>query len=201
MGVFGAVFGRRGDVGFSSPLLGASSGVVGFNVAMFLSPVRAICRPASPAPPAGREIVRPAHEKWLKMGVLWRAGRTSSRKCRWRGCVGRVFSRNCCGMVRWASFSRNRRPSWWACGAAAVAAAAPHQLGTNFACNSPTTLSNHEFTTLELQRFQTLLKLHPIELHATCEGRAGYALLTGLVMALDWRRCCPTPRHTVGSCE
>ena len=189
MGVFGAVFGRRGDVGFSSPLLGASSGVVGFNVATLLSPVREICRPASPAPPAVREIVRPAHEKWLKMGVLWRAGRTSSRKCRWRGCVGRVFSRNCCEMVRWASFSRNRRPSWWACGAAAVAAAAPHQLGTNFACNSPTTLSNHEFTTLELQRFQTLLKLHPIELHATCEGRAGYALLTGLVMALDWRRC------------
>ena len=37
----------------------------------------------------------------------------------------------------------------------------------NFACNSPTTVSNLESTTLELQRFQTLLKLHPIELHAT----------------------------------
>ena len=37
----------------------------------------------------------------------------------------------------------------------------------NFACNSPTNLSNYEFTTLELQRFQTLLKLHPIELHAS----------------------------------
>ena len=37
---------------------------------------------------------------------------------------------------------------------------------TNFACNSPATLSNHEFTVLELQHFQTLLKLHPIELHA-----------------------------------
>ena len=36
----------------------------------------------------------------------------------------------------------------------------------NFACNSPTTLSNHEFTALELQRFQTLLKLLRIELHA-----------------------------------
>ena len=36
----------------------------------------------------------------------------------------------------------------------------------SFACNSPATLSNREFTTLELQRFQTLLKLHPIELHA-----------------------------------
>lgn len=115
--------------------------------------MREICRPASPAPPAVREIVRPAHEKWLKMGVLWRAGRTSSRKCRWRGCVGRVFSRNCCGMVRWASFSRNRRPSWWACGAAAVAAAAPHQLGTNFACNSPTTLSMFEISSLKSRGF------------------------------------------------
>ena len=36
MGVFGAFFGRKGDGGFSGPLLGACSGVVGFNVAMFL---------------------------------------------------------------------------------------------------------------------------------------------------------------------
>ena len=48
MGVFGAVFGRRGDGGFSGPLLGVCSGVVGFNIAMFLSPVREICRPARP---------------------------------------------------------------------------------------------------------------------------------------------------------
>ena len=37
----------------------------------------------------------------------------------------------------------------------------------NSACNSPTTLSNSEIRSLELQRFLTLLKLHPIELHAT----------------------------------
>ena len=48
MGVFGAVFGRKGDGGFSGPLLGACSGVVGFNVAMFLRAVREICRPARP---------------------------------------------------------------------------------------------------------------------------------------------------------
>ena len=48
MGIFGAVFGRKGDGGFSGPLLGACSGVVGFNVAMFLRPVRGICRPARP---------------------------------------------------------------------------------------------------------------------------------------------------------
>ena len=33
MGVFGAVFGRRGDAGFNGCYLGARSGVVGFNVA------------------------------------------------------------------------------------------------------------------------------------------------------------------------
>ena len=37
----------------------------------------------------------------------------------------------------------------------------------NFACNSPTTLSNPEIRSLELQRFLTLLKHHLIELHAT----------------------------------
>ena len=36
----------------------------------------------------------------------------------------------------------------------------------NFACNSPTILSNPEIRLVELQRFQTLLELHPIELHA-----------------------------------
>ena len=45
---FGAFFGRRGVVGFSGPVLGVSSGVVGFIVAMFLRPVRDICRPARP---------------------------------------------------------------------------------------------------------------------------------------------------------
>ena len=37
----------------------------------------------------------------------------------------------------------------------------------NFVCNSLTALSNHEFRLLELQRFQALLKLLPIELHAS----------------------------------
>ena len=41
----------------------------------------------------------------------------------------------------------------------------------NFACNSPETISNLEFRSLELQRFQTLLKLLPIELHATFLGQ------------------------------
>ena len=45
---FGAFFGRRGVVGFSGPVLGVSSGVVGFNVAMFLRAAREICRLARP---------------------------------------------------------------------------------------------------------------------------------------------------------
>ncbi len=45
-------------------------------------------------------------------------------------------------------------------------------LTTNFACNSPATISNLEFTTLEFQRFLTSSKPHPIELHATLMGQA-----------------------------
>ena len=42
---------------------------------------------------------------------------------------------------------------------------------SNFARNSPVTLSNNEFRSLELQRFQSLLKLRPIELRAKLRGR------------------------------
>ena len=40
----------------------------------------------------------------------------------------------------------------------------------NFARNSPATVSNTEFRSLELQRFRTLLKLCPIELRARFRG-------------------------------
>ena len=48
MGVFGAFSGCRGDAGFTGPLLGASSGVVGFNVATLSRLVREKVRPAWP---------------------------------------------------------------------------------------------------------------------------------------------------------
>ena len=48
MGVLGAVFGRRGDAGFNGSLLWVCSGVVGFKVAVFLSPVGEKVRPARP---------------------------------------------------------------------------------------------------------------------------------------------------------
>ena len=57
-------------------------------------PVREKVRPAWSDGGREREIVRPAHEKWPKIAVLWRAGRDYSRKRRWKGCVGRVFSRS-----------------------------------------------------------------------------------------------------------
>ena len=50
----------------------------------------------------------------------------------------------------------------------------------NFACNSPTTLSNPEIGSLELQRFQTSLKLHSLELHASFLG-------SGRIDACWWR--------------
>ena len=82
MGVFGPVFGRSGDVGFSSPLLGVSSGVVGFNVAMLLRHVREKVRPAWPDGGREREKVRPARSKHPKIGAFTLAGRTFSRKSR-----------------------------------------------------------------------------------------------------------------------
>ena len=42
----------------------------------------------------------------------------------------------------------------------------------NFARNSPATVSDIEFRSLELQRFGTLLRLHPIELRAIFVGGA-----------------------------
>ena len=81
MGVFGAVFGRRGVVGFSGPLLGVSSGVVGFNVATLSRLVREKVRPACPGGVREREKVRPARSKHPKIGNFRLAGRTFSRKC------------------------------------------------------------------------------------------------------------------------
>ena len=49
MPVFRVLKARNGAVGFSGPLLGASSGVAGFKVAIFLRAAREICRPARPS--------------------------------------------------------------------------------------------------------------------------------------------------------
>ena len=90
MGVFGAVFGCRGDAGFSGALLGVSSGVVGFNVAMFLCPVREIFRPAWAWCVREREKVRPARPKRAKdavsgvLGEFFASPSAAPRSCRRR---------------------------------------------------------------------------------------------------------------------
>ena len=50
----------------------------------------------------------------------------------------------------------------------------------NVACNSPDTVSHRATISLELQRLRTLLKVHPIELHAK--------LLRGCALARTWAR-------------
>ena len=116
MGVFGVFFGGSGVLGFNGCCLGACSGdggfvlacisgcggVIGCIVAASQLPVREKVRPARSDGGREREKVRPAYEKWLKTGGLWRAGRVFSRKCRRRGGVGRVFSHQpvlCQGLV------------------------------------------------------------------------------------------------------
>ena len=79
-----------------------SSGVVGFNVAMLSRLVREKVRPAWSDGGCEREKVRPARSKHPKIGVFTFAGRVFSRKSRWRGRTGRVFSRQsalCPGLV------------------------------------------------------------------------------------------------------
>ena len=64
----------------------------------------------------------------------------------------------------------------------------------NFACNSPETTSNLEFRSLELQRFQTLLKLLPIELHASFLVTSPAPPPTGTSV----RPTTPQPGHSSG---
>ena len=73
MGVFGAIFGCRGDAGFKAPLLGASGGVVGFNVAMLSRLVHEKARPAALCHrESAKKLALPAHNgpKSAFLGVL-----------------------------------------------------------------------------------------------------------------------------------
>ena len=91
MGVFAAVFGRRGVVGFSGALLGVCSGVVGFKVAVFLTPVRDIFRPARPCVGASAKKFAPQAQngrKTMFSGVLGEFFR--GRAAEW-GVLGEFF--------------------------------------------------------------------------------------------------------------
>ena len=93
MGVFGAFFGCRGDAGFKTPLLGASSGVVGFNVATLSRLVR--------------EKVRPARSKHPKMGVFTLAGRVFRGNVAGGAVLGEFFRGNAAGGAVLGEFSRD----------------------------------------------------------------------------------------------
>ena len=107
MGVFDAFFGCIGDGGFTLACISGCRGVIGFKVGTWLCSVREKVRPARSAGGREREKVRPAYEKWPKIGVLWRVGRTFSRKHRWMGRAGRTFSWLSTRGPCWASFSRS----------------------------------------------------------------------------------------------
>ena len=90
MGVFGAVFVCRGDVDFSGPMLGVSSGVVGFNVATLSRLERDILRPARPG--AGVS----AKKFSLRRCLIVKARKSSPCDLK--------LGRNWRFMARWASF-------------------------------------------------------------------------------------------------
>ena len=92
MSVFGAVFGHKGDGGFSGPLFGACSGVVGFNVAMFLRAVRETRRPAQPDVGASaKKFALRAH---------------NGQKLAFDGALGKYFRGNVAGAAALGEFFR-----------------------------------------------------------------------------------------------
>ena len=96
MGVFGAVFGRRGDAGFKASLLGVSSGVVGFNAAMLS---RLVCEKLRPA----RPDVRASAKKF--------ALRThNGPKLAFSGVLGEFFRGRAAGGAVLGEFFRANRP-------------------------------------------------------------------------------------------
>ena len=69
---FGAVFGAQRCRRFQRPRVGACSCVVGFNIAMFLCPVREICRPAQPDVGASAKKFT-LRRSWMQRGARgWR---------------------------------------------------------------------------------------------------------------------------------
>ena len=85
-------------------------GVIGCNVATVAVACARKSSPCSACCGREREKVRPANEKWPKIGVLWRAGRTISRKCHWKPRAGRVISRKCHWKPRAGRTSSHLRP-------------------------------------------------------------------------------------------
>ena len=106
MGVFGAVCRRSGDAGFIGPLLWTCSGVVGFNVAMFLRPVRDIFRPAWPGMGASAKKFAQHTKngsKWVFYGAL---GELLRGNAAGGAELGELFRGNAAGGVVLGEFCR-----------------------------------------------------------------------------------------------
>ena len=86
MCVFEALWASKGVAGFMRTREGVSKGGGGFNWARKSSP-------RGPVSSRKREKVRPERSRHPTFGVFVLAGRVFSRKSRWRGRAGRVFSR------------------------------------------------------------------------------------------------------------
>ena len=132
--------------------------------------------------------ISPQHgENGRKSAILGVRGRKIFQPGCWIRRQGRRMFQPGCLWPRWCSGCRRARPgpatahrhrgrslralrvsgAWALIGGSIRRPETQLWLSTsNFACNSPTILSNSEIKSLELQRFQTLLKLRPIELHA-----------------------------------
>ena len=100
MGVFGAVFGCSGDVGFSGPLLAVCSGVVGFNASALSLLMRDILRPAGlmvgvSAKKFAQRAQNGPHSAFLRLlGEFFRGNAGGG------AALGEFFRANrCCGQV------------------------------------------------------------------------------------------------------
>ena len=97
MGVFGVFFGRRGDAGFSGPLLGVCSGVVGFNVAMLSRLVRDIRRPARPDVGASAKKLALRHCSHRVGAKKFAQHTKNGPKLAFYGALGELFRGNVAG--------------------------------------------------------------------------------------------------------
>ena len=91
MGVFGAFFGCRGDAGFKASLLGASSGVGGFNIATLSRLVREKVRPAWPDVCVSAKKFALHAQNTLKSAFLRLLGELFRGKVAGRGVLGEFF--------------------------------------------------------------------------------------------------------------
>ena len=106
MGVFGVFFGCRGDGSFIGPLLGVSGGVVGFNVAIFLSHVRDIFRPARPHVGASAKKFALRHCGHRVGAKKFAQHPKNNSKWAFYGALGELLRGNATGGAVWGEFFR-----------------------------------------------------------------------------------------------